>query len=219
MTTTDSNGIVLLQDTDNIAPFHTLINTLQAATSAQVKRAKKGLQYAANNTARDTLLALYGSSASEPFWVDVAGTLYRHDGTAWAKVAAAGVGTVLTADTSASYTGPLGGGVAATAATVTVTPGTWLIQAGVAVSNATTLDLVRCAITDLSAQIGSSLGTGSLTSTTAGEAVGVVSKLAVYTATANKALYPAAYPNGASTAKIVGGGSGPSAWITATRIA
>lgn len=33
MTTTDSNGIVFLEETDPISPFHTLINTLQAGTS------------------------------------------------------------------------------------------------------------------------------------------------------------------------------------------
>lgn len=33
MATTDSNGIIFLEDTDNIAPFHTLINMLQTGTS------------------------------------------------------------------------------------------------------------------------------------------------------------------------------------------
>lgn len=33
MTTTNSNGIVFLEETDPISPFHTLINTLQQGTS------------------------------------------------------------------------------------------------------------------------------------------------------------------------------------------
>lgn len=33
MTTTDANGIVFLEETDPISPFHTLMNTLQQGTS------------------------------------------------------------------------------------------------------------------------------------------------------------------------------------------
>jgi len=37
MATTDSNGIVFLEETDPISPFHTTINTLQQATSDVVE--------------------------------------------------------------------------------------------------------------------------------------------------------------------------------------
>lgn len=40
MTTTDANGIVFLQTTDNIAPFHTLINGLQTGTTNAVTTLK-----------------------------------------------------------------------------------------------------------------------------------------------------------------------------------
>jgi len=40
MTTTDSNGIVFLETTDNISPFHTLINTLQTGTSTAITSVK-----------------------------------------------------------------------------------------------------------------------------------------------------------------------------------
>lgn len=36
MTTTDANGIVFLEETDPISPFHTLINVLQTATSQAI---------------------------------------------------------------------------------------------------------------------------------------------------------------------------------------
>lgn len=42
MTTTDANGIVFLEETDPIAPFHTLINTLQTATSQAVALTSTG---------------------------------------------------------------------------------------------------------------------------------------------------------------------------------
>lgn len=40
MTTTDSNGIIFLEETDPISPFHTLINTLQQGTSDVVEELK-----------------------------------------------------------------------------------------------------------------------------------------------------------------------------------
>ena len=84
MTTTDANGIVFLQDTDNISPFHTLINGLQTATSTAVEKAGRGPFYAANTTARTALYTAHGASSTNPLWVDMAGTLYRTvDGTTW----------------------------------------------------------------------------------------------------------------------------------------
>ncbi len=84
MTTTDSNGIVFLEDTDTISPLHTLMNTLQQGTSDVIKETRHGPLYAANNTERDMYYATYGASSTEPLWVDVAGVLYRTiDGTNW----------------------------------------------------------------------------------------------------------------------------------------
>lgn len=90
MTTTDSNGIVHLQPSDIIAPFETLINTLQSATSAAVAKATRGPLYAANVTARNALLTQYGSSASNPLWVNTAGVLAVHNGTSWTTYIPAG---------------------------------------------------------------------------------------------------------------------------------
>lgn len=40
MATTDSNGIVFLEETDPISPFHTTINTLQQGTSDAISAAR-----------------------------------------------------------------------------------------------------------------------------------------------------------------------------------
>lgn len=86
MSTTDSNGIVFLEETDIISPFHTMMNTLQSGTSGALKAARRGPLYAENTAARDAKLTEYGSSASNPLWVDVNGELQRHNGTSWAVV-------------------------------------------------------------------------------------------------------------------------------------
>jgi len=65
MTTTDAKGIVFLQDTDDISPFHTLINVLQAGTSNALD-AKTRITRVANLTERN---ALTGASPSNPLYV------------------------------------------------------------------------------------------------------------------------------------------------------
>lgn len=86
MTTTDSQGIVFIEETDPISPLHTLINALQSGTSAAVRKVARGPLYAANTSERDAYLAEYGSSAASPLWVDVNGVLQRHNGTAWVSL-------------------------------------------------------------------------------------------------------------------------------------
>ena len=90
MTTTDSNGIMFLQTSDIISPFQTLMNSLQSATSTAVAKATRGPLYAANTTARNALLTKYGSSASNPLWVNTAGVLEVHNGTSWTTYIPAG---------------------------------------------------------------------------------------------------------------------------------
>lgn len=84
MTTTDGNGIIFLEETDPISPFHTLMNTLQQGTSDSLQAARRGPLYAADNTARTALYTQYGASPSAPLWVNVAGVIqYTVDGTNW----------------------------------------------------------------------------------------------------------------------------------------
>jgi len=67
MTTTDSNGIVYLQDTDDISPFHTLINVLQAGTSNALN-SKIRIARVANVTERLAVATAMGASASNPVY-------------------------------------------------------------------------------------------------------------------------------------------------------
>lgn len=91
MTTTDANGIAFVEETDAVSPLHTLLNTLQSSTSNAVGSALRGPLPAANNTERDAWLTLLGSSAAHPLWVDVAGSLWRHDGTSWKDITGSGL--------------------------------------------------------------------------------------------------------------------------------
>lgn len=76
MATTDINGIVFLEETDPISPFHTTINTLQQGTSDAISALTDGssdvvvIHPVANTTERDALAASYAPSASNPLYVD-----------------------------------------------------------------------------------------------------------------------------------------------------
>jgi len=86
MTTTDANGIVYLQDTDDISPFHTLINVLQAGTSNALD-AKTRITRVANAAERN---ALTGASPTNPIYVHRVDsvTLERSVGSGFRVVAA-----------------------------------------------------------------------------------------------------------------------------------
>ena len=81
MAITDSNGIVFLEETDPISPFHTTINALQQGTSDAFSTIKDGsdgeiiLHYVASTAARGALATAYGPTASKPLYV------YRGDAT------------------------------------------------------------------------------------------------------------------------------------------
>jgi hypothetical protein len=83
MATTDSNGIVFLEETDPISPFHTTINTLQQGTSdaitgieEDIEGLKEGddgilvVHQVADVTERAALAATYSPTASKPLYVD-----------------------------------------------------------------------------------------------------------------------------------------------------
>lgn len=76
MATTDSNGIVFLEETDPISPFHTTINTLQQGTSDAITGIKDGsndilvVHQVADISERSSLATAYGPTASKPLYVD-----------------------------------------------------------------------------------------------------------------------------------------------------
>jgi len=67
MTTTDANGIVYLQDTDDISPFHTLINVLQSGTSNALNTRIR-IARVANVTERNALAVTLGASPTNPVY-------------------------------------------------------------------------------------------------------------------------------------------------------
>lgn len=89
MTTTDSQGILYLEETDSVSPLHTTLNALQSATSEVIGDVRRGPLHAANDAERNALLTTHGSSPTEPLWVDVAGILQRHNGTIWQSMTGA----------------------------------------------------------------------------------------------------------------------------------
>lgn len=100
MATTDSNGIVFLEETDPISPFHTTINTLQQGTSDALSGIKDGsndilvIHQVADTSERAALAVAYGPTASKPLYVNRANAgagkemEYTTDGSTWRTVAA-----------------------------------------------------------------------------------------------------------------------------------
>lgn len=100
MATTDSNGIVFLEETDPISPFHTTMNVLQQGTSDALSGIRDGsndilvVHQVADTSERSSLAAAYGPTASKPLYVDrqdaPAGQKLERteDGSTWAAVGA-----------------------------------------------------------------------------------------------------------------------------------
>jgi hypothetical protein len=96
MTTTDSNGIVFLEDTDPISPFHTLMNVLQQGTSDAIAALKyEGMRVALGGSGQNiangstTVLSVGTPSASRvsPGWTrNSTQVISGHDGVAMINV-------------------------------------------------------------------------------------------------------------------------------------
>ena len=68
MATTDSNGLVLLQQTDNLTPLEGTINTVTSSVSAAFNANTRIFQVA-NQAARDTLANSRTPTANNPLFV------------------------------------------------------------------------------------------------------------------------------------------------------
>lgn len=68
MTTTDANGIIFLEETDAISPFHTLINALQQGTSDAISAGVRIVKVA-NTTERAAAVSANTPSTSSPVFV------------------------------------------------------------------------------------------------------------------------------------------------------
>jgi hypothetical protein len=105
-----------------------------------------------------------------------------------------------------------------TPATITLTPGTWIVFAGVSVINLTTSDDASVGIYNrtTSAAVANSRGAAAIGTTTA--RVAVTSQQTLVTVTVSTQLCPEAYPNGGSTLSLRSAAGGSAGYISATRI-
>ena len=139
---------------------------------------------------------------------------YTYNGTIWTSSLPA----FLSASGTDVTAGAFGGNIIYTFATVTLTPGTWLVTAGMGLINTTTADGTTVGLYNrtTSTEVASSRG-GTGTTQTALEA-SLVSRQVSMTVTANTQVCPYGTRNGGSTIKPVNSSGGTPGYIQATRI-
>ena len=125
----------------------------------------------------------------------------------------------LTDQDTTTRDGSLSGEVAYTEATITLTPGTWLVEAFATLLNLTATDSCCVGIWNATtnAEVTSSRGPASVATTTL--CCGVVSGAVQIVVTANTDVCPYACRNGASTLRVYSAAGAPAGKITARRLA
>ena len=139
---------------------------------------------------------------------------YTYNGTVWTSSLPAflsAAGTDITA-------GPASGNLIYTFATVTLTPGTWLVTAGMSLINTVTSDDAAVGLYNrtTSAEVASSRGAAGSTQTAFEHSL--VSRQVSMTVTANTQVCPYGTRNGGSTIRPVNTSGGTPGYIQATRI-
>lgn len=136
-------------------------------------------------------------------------------------VPTAGIGTYLTNQRATGFTGTVSTDIALTAEGISVPAGIWLIQAGAGIATTDVPDIVSCGINVGATTSALSGSTGVPVSTTgvSGAAVSATSRLVVVVVATTTLYSTLARRNGSSTLQLVSGSSGPSAWISAARVA
>lgn len=139
---------------------------------------------------------------------------YTYNGTIWTSSFPA----FLSASGTDVTAGALGGNIIYTFATVTLTPGTWLVTAGMGLINTTTSDDAAVALYNrtTSAEVASSRGACGSTQTALEQSL--MSRQVSMTVTANTLVCPYGTRNGGSTIKPANGSGGTPGYIQATRI-
>ena len=131
------------------------------------------------------------------------------------------IGATQSNNANTLLTGALGADLIATSCPITITAGTWMVQASVCVFNTTTQDSALCYIWNgtTASAVANSRGACGVSLTTA--YAQLVSNLTVLTVAVSTTLYPAATRNGVSTLQFPTSNNcgGPNAVITAVRIA
>jgi hypothetical protein len=131
------------------------------------------------------------------------------------------VGEFIEATSTTTVTASSGGNIIYTQATITLTPGTWFIQAGTTQIQSATGDAVSCGIYNVttSAEVSSSRGTSPTALTT--HVATPFSRIIKVTVSSNTQFCPLGCRNGGSTTQIIGTNiaSGVAGFIRGTRVA
>jgi microcystin-dependent protein len=147
----------------------------------------------------------------------------RWDGSAWSILSdsrwqGTSASNFLTASstTTAGYTGQ--SSITYTPASITLTPGIWLVRSMMSLINASTTDTAAVGIWNqtTSAFVSGSYGPSSYTTTSFG--VSISSMMTRITVSSNTQVCPYGNRNGGSTISVFGGVGAPSGAITATRL-
>jgi hypothetical protein len=149
-------------------------------------------------------------------------TLNKLAGTTSTKVAALAAGItkitakVLEASEAAAYTGTAGQPLILAGPSLVLTPGKWLLKAGVTVRNATALDYASCGIWNASApaELARSRGSAGQVQNTA-QPVPLESRWTYVSVSSNTQVCPVGFPNGATALATTIAAGSPTAWITA----
>lgn len=132
------------------------------------------------------------------------------------------VGSTLAGSGTGTVTGTAGADITYSAASITLTPGTWQLQAAATITMADVTDSVSCSIqnTTAGAEVANARGLTAL-ATFGGAPQNCLSRPVVVTVAASTAFSPKAVRNGLSTARVITASAtlGPAAYITATRLA
>lgn len=132
------------------------------------------------------------------------------------------VGSTLVGSGTATSTGALGTDIIYTPASITLTPGTWQLQAAATITSTDVTDSVSCSIhnTTTSAEVANARGLTAL-ATVGGAPQNCLSRPVVVTVAVSTTFSPRAVRNGASTPRVITASAtlGPAAYITATRLA
>lgn len=126
--------------------------------------------------------------------------------------------TFVTASDTTTQTGGASADFVYTTATITLTPGVWLVQGTASLVNTVTADTAAAGLYNAttSAEITNSRGPASTTSTTA--PVQVTSRLVSVTVTANTNVRVLCTRNGGSTIRAQIGAGGPAAALWAQKV-
>ena len=147
----------------------------------------------------------------------------RWDGSAWSILSdsrwqGTSASNFLSAVSSTTLTGSFGSNIIYTNASITLTPGTWLVQSQLCLYNTTTADNAACSIYNrtTSTEVSSSRGPSFFTSTAvAGAGSSIQTRMIV---TSNTQVCPFGSRNGGSTIQAVSYSGAPAGTITAIRL-